>query len=66
MPNNLTEKKKKQYRKGDLSNEPKESDAEKVHGIFKDRSLMADKTLFELPYAHPRDMNLLYQKYGLN
>jgi|LauGreDrversion4_2_1035121.scaffolds.fasta_scaffold309087_1 hypothetical protein len=33
---------------------------------FKDRMNMIDQTLFELPFAHPRDMNLLYQKYGLN
>jgi len=66
MPTNLTERKKKHYRKGDLSYETKERDADKVHGIFKDRSLMVDQTLFELPFAHPRDMKLLYQKYGLN
>lgn len=42
------------------------SDNVKVQGIFKDRSLMVDQSLFELPFAHPRDMSLLYQKYGLN
>jgi hypothetical protein len=27
---------------------------------------MIDKSLFELPFSHPRDMSLIYQKYGLN
>jgi hypothetical protein len=61
----LTEKRKK-YRKGDFSNTVNQTENAVMLDAFKDRMNMIDQTLFELPFAHPRDMNLLYQKYGLN
>lgn len=34
--------------------------------LFKEREQIIDKTLFQLPFAHPQDMKLYYRKYGLN
>jgi hypothetical protein len=34
--------------------------------LFKERDQIVDKSLFQLPFAHPKDMKLYYKKYGLN
>jgi hypothetical protein len=37
-----------------------------VKQLFSKRGQIVDKTLFQMPFAHPSDMKLYYKKYGLS
>lgn len=45
---------------------PKKDLKQAVTKLFSERGHLIDKSLFQMPFAHPSDMKLYYQKYGLN